>query len=511
MAESSVPVVSPTPASPAPAARPARRIKPGSISVIQGLLLVIVGSGSFAAAFMAPKAGPLIVLFLFCVARLCRQATPARALVLGLLLGILAYIPQAFYAAGGMGPGVTLTMVAWPLGVAVVAWIGHLAWRRGAAGLGLLILPFLWVGLEYVLTEVCPPQWGWLDAGVAMPAEALHHLVGVYGLAFILMLIAAITAGVRGLPGFIAMLVAIGASWGLSLWQLPASGAAAVAASAAASAPAGGGLPTVVTVPGHFTARTISAALAEAVKEHPESAIVVLPDYSLSRNDPVVRWAQNQKKFVVTATREGDRHSGRATDILVVTDSRGDTALVVNRQLGAGPPEDAEPDLADTPWGKIALMPFHDLARRWDTDRSVKAGAKAFIVLNPDAEPGNIQMREERTHLAEVRAAEYGVPVVRASTSGVCQLITSRGVVKESVEAGAPLAGTLDMAGDAGIPLGGLLAPVCLGIAVVYILVELVLIALADRRAKAVGRSGSSAMPPAAPPPPPPPSPPAAV
>jgi apolipoprotein N-acyltransferase len=499
MADASVPVVSTRPASPAVAPPTQASRKRGTISILQGLLLVVIGAGSFASAFMVPKVGPLIILFLFCAARLCRQATGTRALVLGLLLGILAYIPQVFYAAGTVGPTTTIIMIVWPIGTAIVVWLGHLGWRRAPAGIGLLIVPIAWIGLEYLLSEICPPQWGWLAAGMAMPPEALHHFAGVYGVGFVLMLIATIAAGVRGIPGFIAMLVAIGASWGLSFWQIPAS--STPAGPLAASAPATGpshSMPGILTVPGEFTTRTVTSALAAAWNEHPGADLVVLSNYALSRNDAAVRWAREHKTFLLTGRRAMNRESGRSTDTLVLSNPAGETVLLVNRETGAGPAEDADPDLAESPWGKIAVMPFRDLTHRGDTDRLIKAGAHAFIVMNPDVEPGNIAMRDDRTHLAQVRAAEYGVPVLRVTTVGMCQLITSRGAVSVEADAAAPLSGTLDTAGaDPAVPLDGRFAPICLDIALVYVVVELILFALASRR------DAASAAPPSTPPAPP--------
>jgi apolipoprotein N-acyltransferase len=77
-----------------------------------------------------------------------------------------------------------------------------------------------------------------------------------------------------------------------------------------------------------------------------------------------------------------------------------------------------------------------------------------------------------------VRAAEYGIPIFRLASSGISQVVSWNGnvVAKTSFPGSLDiLSATLRLPSKGSIPLDRLLAPLCVGITAVVLLLLLVL------------------------------------
>jgi apolipoprotein N-acyltransferase len=517
----------------------------GAVSLVWALLLVVLGAAAFYGAFASWGWGPVIVVFLFCAVRLTHARSGTAALLLGLLLGIAAYAPQLFVITGGFSIGTLRILGILMVCVGVFTWVGHQAWRRlGPVG-SLVVLPFVWTGLEYFRAEFCPPRFSWLTTGLAMPPEALHRFVGSYGVGFVLMAAAAAACSWRGWNRVLGLLVALGVAWGLSIWPVesaaapvmaeatvpPGTGAASAPAtmvaandgadtrsSTTAAAPAAkvaeeiaAPNPLLVTIPQeHPNPRTIADVLNAATEAHPEARIVVLTEYAMALRDSITGWAGKQKKYVITATQapvKGKNNTYRLT--MAATKSDGTTGMVIDREVPgtAGDEEPTEPELLETGWGKIGIVIFHDLGHRKEMDAQVRAGARALLVVAPAVETWGLATGEERTHIAAVRAAEYGIPIVRATSTGVSQIIAPTGQVVATSGADHVLAGHVPLAAvSPRVPIDALGGPVCMILAGLYLLVELGMAAVnhtKDDRAGAAAPpstpSGPAGPPPAAP------------
>jgi apolipoprotein N-acyltransferase len=118
----------------------------------------------------------------------------------------------------------------------------------------------------------------------------------------------------------------------------------------------------------------------------------------------------------------------------------------------------------ESPWGRVGVCICYDLSYARVTDRLVRQGVQALIVPAMDAIHWGRREHELHARVAPVRAAEYGVPIFRVVSSGISQLVDSRG----RVQATAPfpgenemIAGELRLGPFARRPLDRWLAPAC--------------------------------------------------
>src|SRR6202000_2111038 len=68
--------------------------------------------------------------------------------------------------------------------------LGHLTQRRFGNTLGILLLPFLWTGLEYFRSELYYLRFSWLNPGFVFSSNLAWlpiNFLGVYGVGFALM------------------------------------------------------------------------------------------------------------------------------------------------------------------------------------------------------------------------------------------------------------------------------------------------------------------------------------
>ena len=84
----------------------------------------------------------------------------------------------------------------------------------------------------------------------------------------------------------------------------------------------------------------------------------------------------------------------------------------------------------DSPWGKIGIAICYDISYVRVMDDFVRHGAQGLIVPTMDViKWGEYERRMLHGRLAPVRSAEYGIPTFGVWSSGVSQLVDSRGCV----------------------------------------------------------------------------------
>ena len=84
-----------------------------------------------------------------------------------------------------------------PFGSACSLRLARLCLRRVGPKWGWLLIPFLWTGLEYFRSELYYLRFSWLNTGYAFagaPWQGGFKLVGVYGVGFLLVSLAAVAA-----------------------------------------------------------------------------------------------------------------------------------------------------------------------------------------------------------------------------------------------------------------------------------------------------------------------------
>jgi apolipoprotein N-acyltransferase len=444
---------SPAPQPVAPALNPLAVLGLGGASVVM-----------FHLAWIQPRLGPLILLFVAALVGLSRARTGRQAFYSGLAVGFAAYAPHLWFFWGIFGwPSVIL----WGI---LAFWLGLFAALvrsvrvRGGRLTAAVLIPFLWTGLEFFRSELYYLRFSWLSVGYAFAGSPQVFRVaglGVYGVGFAL---AAVTAGATLLPRRRAMVV-LGSAMlvpaALAFWPM-------------GDAPSQGRVLKVAGVQLEFPApQEVPDALDRLVREHPDAELLVLSEYTFDGPVPerVKAWCRQNRRYLVSGGKDPLAGSDFYNTVFVV----GPEGEVVFQQVKSVPIQffkDGSPATArvpwNSPWGKIGLCVCYDLSYRRVVDDLVRQGAQALIVPTMDVVDWGAAQHQLHARIGPVRAAEYGVPLFRLCSSGISQWVDASGRVQASAPypgQGAALAGTLELNRPGHLPLDRFLAPASTGIA----------------------------------------------
>ncbi|MDB6056889.1 MAG: Apolipoprotein N-acyltransferase-like protein, partial [Verrucomicrobiales bacterium] len=149
-----------------------------------------------------------ILLFLFGLVGLTTLSSTRKAFYFGLVIGLLIYSPHLSFfweIFGWMAAALWLVLAFW-LGV-FLALARSVRLRFGA--LGLVLIPFLWTGIEYFRSELYYLKFSWLSVGYAFSnAFNLPDIasLGVYGIGFCAMLVVVAVHSWRSVRPFVLCL-----------------------------------------------------------------------------------------------------------------------------------------------------------------------------------------------------------------------------------------------------------------------------------------------------------------
>src|SRR6267378_2764273 len=280
---------------PARANRPVAEIQAWSWKRV--LLLAVGSVAAFHLAYGFPPLSFLIVVFLYCLFQLAVLPTPRKAFYFGLAIGYAVYSPHLtfFWTIFGW-PAIALwTVLAFWLGLFVA--LARVC-RRRFGGLAVVLVPFIWTGLEYFRGELYFLRFSWLNVGQAFSYApqilAATHL-GMYGVALVLMMLA---ASLSLLPR-----AASGILFGVCLIAL-------VCFVNVPTRPPPGGNSAAVQVAGlqlEFPAESeLLAALDEFAQKHPQAELVVLSEYSLQRppSEEFKEWCRRYKRYLIVGGKD---------------------------------------------------------------------------------------------------------------------------------------------------------------------------------------------------------------
>lgn len=381
-----------------------------------------------------------------------------RAFYPALLAGYAMYAPQLgfFYTIFGFAAAVLwLVLALWlALHVTLIRAVRE-RWGRRA---GLLALPVVWTGLEYFRGELYYLRFSWLTPGLALPsAETVTPLgvLGVYGVGFF-------AAGVGAL------------AWGLGRrWPVAGVAAAGLWALACLPEPVGRSLGQKLRVAGlqveGIAEEKLPGLLDDLRRRHLDAELFVLPEYAI-QGEPaagLLEWCRDHRRWLVVGGRRPIPGGGYFnTAFVVAPDGR-----VVFEQAKSVPIQffdDGRPAprqaLWDSPWGPLGVCICYDLSYARVTDRLVAAGARALIVPTLDEVSWGAAQHRLHGRVAPVRAAEYGIPIVRVASSGISQIVAADGRVTASAPFSEEVTGVVGevLLSDAGRrPLDRWLAPAC--------------------------------------------------
>jgi len=385
----------------------------------------------------------------------------------GLVVGLLIASLQLRFFWNIFGPAAITLWLVFAFWIGLFTAFVRLCFTRLGTAWALAIIPFVWTGLEYFRSELYFLRFSWLNVGYAVsdhsPLLRMVHLLGMYGMGFFAAIVAAVSTCLRPLQAGLA---------GLALSLATALAATGKANSAGSRYGSEKGV-AVAGVQLEFpTEGAVISALNRLVKVSPEADLLVLSEYTFQDVVPerVKRWCRDHQRHLIVGGKD-PAAGGDFYNTAFVVGPGGD---IVFRQVKSVPIQFFKdglpaPELRpwESPWGKIGICICYDLSYTRVTDRLVRQGAEALVVPTMDVVDWGRRQHEIHARVSPVRAAEYGVPILRIASSGISQLVDRDGrrVAEAAFSSyGARIGGWLPM-GKAGVlPLDRWLAPCAVGV-----------------------------------------------
>lgn len=415
-----------------------------------------------------PASNALVLIYAWALLRLADDCSAGRSFRFGFLAGFLVFAPQLawFWNIFGAFAVCLWTALSFFTGL-FVAMLQMWKTQFGGRYLG-IGAAVLWTAIEYFRSELYPLRFSWFTAGSLFSAKAgviPWGSLGVYGLGFSAFLLAGRTFE-RCLKAKVGTLcvIALLVHWP---WLNPLP----IAARGVKVAGIQLEFPPDLQIP---------KQLDRLLERHPDAQIIVLSEYSFDGPVPkhVREWCRRNGRYLIAGGKEDVVERGkisfRNTAFVIGPDGE-----LVFQQCKSVPIQFFKDGLPakeqrvwDSPWGKIAVPVCYDLSYRGVTDPFVKDGAEAFIVPFMDVADWGRRQHEQHARVAPIRAREYGVSIFRLGSSGISQNVNAQG--KVLAEAGFPgegemIAGLLEFR-RARLPIDAWLAPMCVFVAVLFLL-----------------------------------------
>ena len=422
-------------------------------------------AAAFCLAYASPFTSGFVVIYVYALLQLARAATWRKAFYPGLAVGFVIGASHLDFFWRIFGPGAAALWVVFAVWLGLFALLSRQCLRRFGPGWWTVLVPFLWLGLEYFRSELYYLRFSWCSPGIAFsstPWLLPYSVSGAYGLAFLVVLLCALAVfrfqgcG-RKIAGFLVPAVGLVLLWG---WL------------ASPRDPAEGSTKSKLRVAGvqmEFpTEREILIRLNELLRKLPETELIVLSEYTLQEPPPnaIKEWCRQNRRHLIIGGKDPALGNDFSNTAFVISPE----GEIVFRQVKSVPiqffkdglPAEAQ-KVWDSPWGKIGICICYDLSYTRITDSFIRQGAEALIVPTMDVVDWGRRQHQLHTRIAPVRAAEYGIPIFRIASSGISQFVTWDGRVSASAPfpgEGAFISGTLELRGRGSLPLDRYLAPV---------------------------------------------------
>lgn len=413
-----------------------------------------------------------------------------RALLAGWLVGTLAnaaalyWLPATITNFSNLPTSVAIAIhvvacAVWGLFVAVFAW-GLGSVRRASGGAWPFAGAAWFTACEFLGPHVFPWQQG--VSLHAMPSLFLvASLTGVAGLTFLLVLSNGIVVqGIAVARGegskralarnaaVAALLVLLGVAWSqVRLWRIDRAEeqARSVRIALVQSNHHPGRVTELAQEGLDAIARDLIEVSEQTLRERGDVGVFVWPETALKRSpaDPsnldVLRFARRHAVEVWTGARcyEEDRaqewrrfNSGFRVDARGRIDGRYDKNILVPfaefMPLAGtfpflarikGPARVTAGDdvvLMDGPAARFAFLICYEAIHTDFVRRAVRLGPDLLVNLTYDGWFGDTAEPHQHLMLAAIQSAQYGVPLVRATTTGISAFVDARGVVTARTE-----------------------------------------------------------------------------
>jgi len=396
----------------------------------EATLFILTAAGCFHIAYTPVNsglAGLFIIGYLVFVVQLARMQTARRAFYAGIAAGLLCFSPQLGFFWGIFG------ISAIPLWVVLAFWVGlfsalsQVALARFGSKYATLLIPFLWTGCEYFRSELYYLKFSWLNVGYALANSPFtpFHLLGVYGIAFVIAAIAALslkTGILRIIPLYVcAVLICV---FSIKPPAVTGAGDAGI---------------HITGIQLEFPSEDeIIKALDGVVTRHSPVDLCVLSEYTLLNGPPsrqLKDWCRNHDQYLIIGGKDPTT-GGAYFNTAFVIDPKGEIVFKQAKSVPIQLFKDGLPafgqELWNSPWGKIGICICYDLSYTRVTDQLAKKGAQMLIVPTMDVAEWGRHEHELHARIAPVRAAEYGIPVFRVASSGISQGINGLEKVQTS-------------------------------------------------------------------------------
>lgn len=425
----------------------------------------LAGAVTFHLAFALPQFGFLVVFYVFSVMQLARAETWRGSFYSGLAMGLMAGAPRLDFFWTIFSGGALALWLVYAFWIGLFAAMARAAFRRMGPTWGWAVAPIFWTGLEYFRSELYYLKFAWLSPAYffsEMPWQVPLSVTGVYGLGFVLATIAAVANLPRTIaPRVIALALGTAVIWG---W--------AVAGGRRTEAP-GKGQVQVAGVQMEFpTEKEVLLRLTQLIRKHPEAELLVLSEYTFTEPVPVkVRdWCRKHGRYLIVGGK-APAPGGQFYNTAFVIGPDGQDVFEQVKGVpiqffkdGLPAPEQR---VWQSPWGRIGICICYDLSYRRVVDRLIEQGAEAIIVPTMDVVDWGLEQHKLHARVAPLRAAEYRMPIFRLASSGISQVVDSRGKVLSTAPCpgdGAELTGVLRMGTAGRLPADHWLAPACVAL-----------------------------------------------
>ena len=404
------------------------------LRLIKSISLALGAVVSFTLAYSISWGGFLMLGFLFCLISLAKFGTPRQAFYFGLAIGMLIYPPQlwCFYTI--------FKTAAIPLWAIFAFWLAlflllaQLCFSNFKPVIAVVLIPFLWTGLEYFRSELWYLRFSWLNVGYAFSNWQIlpFHILGVYGVGFLCAACAAFFIVARRkiyAAGIVLLVFAIAAMSLQSRSHSTTTGPHANIVGVQLEFPSEGGVLTI---------------LRQLDKKFPKADVFVLSEYTFTGPVPeqVKTWCREHRRYLIVGGEDPAANENYYDTAFVI----GPNGEVVFKQAKCVPIQffkdglpAREQKVWESPWGKIGICICYDLSYARVTDELIRLGAQAMIVPTMDVSEWGRHEHELHARIAPVRAAEYGIPIFRVASSGISQSVDNMGYVTAS----APFPGQL--------------------------------------------------------------------
>ncbi len=305
--------------------------------------------------------------------------------------------------------------------------------RRRPIPFQCFLLTAAWMALEYFRGELYFLKFTWATPGLAftnLPGMSSLGMLGVYGMGGLCLFLAATSLFFPRKAQVIWVIFLTFLLGGFVHWKVPTI---SEPTSHRGQIQVGG---LHLENPGSSWGLE---KLDQFMGKHPDTDLLLLAEYSFFGPPPaaLLHWCQsNQVYMIIGGTRPLENDSYYNTAFVISPEGK-----VVFEQAKSVPIQFFRDGLPaphqkvwQSPWGPMGICICYDLSYTRVTDELIKQGAEMILVPTLDELHWGESQHRLHARIAPMRAAEYGVPILRVGACGISQAVRDDGSVQANTE-----------------------------------------------------------------------------